>query len=154
MKRLVVNWCIWFGLSMTVLGGERCGLVYVDWELVLALAAGVSTIGALFLEHRRANRFEELAIEHAERIKALEVQIEALDGLELVDKIARLEATSTDAMSIENRIAALEVRSERDEHLESRLAELGERVAKVESTAELSERIAKLEAVGELSDET
>lgn len=142
-----------FGVAALALGGDRCGVVYVDWELVLALASGIATIGVLFLEHRRANRFEELAVEHAERIATLETQIQALDGLEIVDKIARLEATSTDAMSIENRIAALEEQAKRDEHLESRLAELGERVARIETTGELAERIARLEAATEETEE-
>jgi hypothetical protein len=151
--RLLRHWLAIFGVSTLVLGGERCGMIYVDWELVLALASGIATIGVLFLEHRRANRFEELAVEHAERLATLEANAERLDGLDLVDKIARLEATSTDALTVETRIAQLEARSERDEHLESRLAELGERVKAIETTAELGERITRLEAAAEIESE-
>jgi hypothetical protein len=60
-------------LGVTVFAGEKCGLIYVDWELVLALAAGISTIGMLWLDHKRNSKMDELADQLTERILKLEV---------------------------------------------------------------------------------
>ena len=132
MIRLIKHWLAIFGVSALTLGGERCGLIYVDWELVLALASGIATIGVLFLEHRRANRFEELAVEHAERIATLEAQAERVTP-EMIDALAErmttLEAVTAGEQSIGQRVASLEAQPECSDDV----ASLRERVSAIEA---------------------
>lgn len=106
----------------------------IDWDAVFAIALGLGALGTVVIEYRRTSKLDELAHD-------------------LVDRVARLEATSTDAMTVEQRIASLEVKAERDEMLEERVASIGERVASIEATRDLSERIARLEALNENTDE-
>ena len=120
---LIIHFVIWRAAWAAV-------AFHVDWEVVLAVALGLGALGTVALEYRRSSKLDELAHD-------------------LVDRVARLEATSTDAMTVEQRIASLEVKAERDEMLEERMASIGERVASIEATRDLSERIARLEALSE-----
>lgn len=107
MKRLLRNW-----IALFICAGSSCGLVYVDWELVLAIAAGISTIGVLFLEHRRANRLDELAVDHAERLATLEAAVTSGDT-PLPERVAALEAHDLTVLGeLRERVATLEARAD------------------------------------------
>lgn len=129
---LLRRWATWTLAGSLVLGGEKCGLVYVDWELVLALATGVATVGVLMLEHRRANRLDEFAVDLAETVA------QKADASELAaanERIAALEAMvhGQGQQSVPERLASLENGREWVEDAAGKIGELGERVSAIET---------------------
>ena len=90
---------------------------WLDFEVVTIFAIAVGGVALMWADWRRDKRLDTLAID-------------------LVDRVARLEATCVDNIQVEQRIAALEVKAERDERLDERIADYAERIAVVETQLE------------------
>lgn len=133
LYRVARVWLSVFALSTLALGGDRCGLIYIDWELVMALAAGISTLGVLWLEHRRANRLDEFALAFAETLSTKANAGDVTAVLERVVVLETLLATSHQS-TLPERVAALET------EVEWLSGELG-----AADTAALRERVAVVE---------
>lgn len=115
-------------LGVLALGGDQCGIAYVDWELVMSLAAAIITLGVLWMEHRRENRLDALAIDHTARI-------------------ATLEAIAVDADALDKRIDAMAYElSARADRVDNMVALFEARLPEADALRSLCERIATLEA--------
>lgn len=150
LRITAIAWCIgWLTANL--------GIMWPDLDEMLVIAGALGAAGFIYGEVKRDRRLDALAIEYAERIKALEViatpdiservsKLEATAPFDVAERLARLEATATDDITIEGRLRALETWVERDERVEERVADLGERVRALEVMNDIGERVRVLEA--------
>lgn len=128
----ILNWG-GVGLLAFTLARSSPSAAYLDWDVIVSIVLGLAAVGAAILDYRRTSRLDELAVQHAERLSALEaVAVYAtnvdkrLDALDY--NVARLEERreSVDVLQLVDRVAATE----------SVLGDVRERVAVVEARAD------------------
>jgi len=88
--------------------------VAFDYDEVLMICMGFAAFAYVVLDFKREKRTE-------------------LYVLELVERVARLEANSDDSVTLESRLVQLEAAAARDERLEERISNMAERVAVLET---------------------
>lgn len=140
---LLLSWVAW-SIGCAVGTALAWGMKLMDWDEIMALAAGFAAVGYIIVDQKRERRLDDLAVEHAERI-------------------ARLEANSDDSVALEARLVALEAAAERDGRLEERMSGYAERIAIVETRipvsleerlAGIGERVAALETKADTTEES
>ena len=85
-----------------------------DYDELLMVCMGFAAAAYVLVDYRRERKLDAIAIEHAERLTAL-------------------EANNDDSIALEGRLRTVEIRTERDERIEERIAAYAERVAVLET---------------------